>query len=70
VSDEHSEESIRVQAAPFASEGLTSQEATLRRKQYGPNLLPRPPHLPLWRRLLSQLIHFFGVMLWSYNPRW
>jgi magnesium-transporting ATPase (P-type) len=64
VSDENPAESIRVRATPFAAVGLTSPEAELRRKQYGQNLLPRPPHLPLWRRLLSQLIHFFAVMLW------
>jgi calcium-translocating P-type ATPase len=49
---------------PFESAGLSLEEAELRRKRYGPNLLPRPPHLPLWRRLLFQLVHFFAVMLW------
>ena len=49
---------------PFEFTGLSLAEVELRRKQYGPNLLPRPPHLPLWRRLLSQLVHFFAVMLW------
>lgn len=44
--------------------GLNLDEVEERRKRYGPNLLPRPPHLPLWRRLLSQLVHFFAVMLW------
>lgn len=49
---------------PFESAGLSLEEVELRRKHNGPNLLPRPPHLPLWRRLLSQLVHFFAIMLW------
>ena len=49
---------------PFGSAGLSRAEVELRRKLYGPNLLSRPPRLPLWRRLLSQLIHFFAIMLW------
>lgn len=49
---------------PFQSAGLSLKEVELRRKHYGPNLLPQAPHLPLWRRLLSQVVHFFAVMLW------
>lgn len=49
---------------PFESAGLNLEEVEMRRKRYGPNLLSCTPHLPLWRRLLSQLIHFFAVMLW------
>lgn len=44
--------------------GLSLEEVEQRRKRCGPNLLPQPPRLPLWRRLLSQLVHFFAVMLW------
>ena len=49
---------------PSESAGLSLEEVELRRKHYGPNLLPQPPHPPIWRRLLSQLVHFFAVMLW------
>lgn len=44
--------------------GLTLEDVERRRKTFGLNLLPRPPDVPLWRRLLSQLVHFFAVMLW------
>jgi calcium-translocating P-type ATPase len=44
--------------------GLSPDEIEERRKYHGPNLLPPLPHQPLWRRLLSQLVHFFAVMLW------
>lgn len=50
--------------SPFESVGLRLEEVEERRKRCGRNLLPPPPHLPLWRRLLSQLVHFFAVMLW------
>src|SRR5689334_3316718 len=49
---------------PSESAGLSLEEVELRRKRYGPNLLPQAPHLPLYRRLVSQLVHFFAVMLW------
>ena len=49
---------------PFRPAGLSPEEIEERRKRFGPNLLPHAPHLPLWRRLLSQLVHFFAVMLW------
>ena len=50
--------------ARIESAGLSLEQVQLRRKTYGLNVLPRPPHVPLWRRLLSQLVHFFAVMLW------
>jgi magnesium-transporting ATPase (P-type) len=46
------------------SAGLTNEEIQQRRETYGLNLLPSPPRVPLWRRLLSQLVHFFALMLW------
>jgi magnesium-transporting ATPase (P-type) len=54
---------------PFTSDGvslsgLNPELVTLRRKQYGPNVFARAPRVPLWRRLLSQLVHFFALMLW------
>ena len=44
--------------------GLSSPEVEVRRRTFGPNLLPRPRPIPLWRRLLAQVVHFFAVMLW------
>ena len=64
VSNEQPHETRGDPSRPFRSAGLSLEEVELRRKHYGPNLLSRPPHLPLWRRLLSQLVHFFAVMLW------
>ena len=49
---------------PLALNGLSLEEIELRRKHFGFNLLPRPPRVPLWQRLVSQLVHFFAVMLW------
>lgn len=49
---------------PFTPAGLSPEEIEGRRKRFGPNVLPHPPHLPLWRLLLPQLVHFFAVMLW------
>ncbi len=44
--------------------GLTEQDARLCRERFGTNLLPRPAHPVLLLRFLSQLVHFFAVMLW------
>lgn len=44
--------------------GLTVADVHRLRHEFGPNLLPRPPRLALWRHLLTQFIHFFAVMLW------
>ena len=49
---------------PFESIGLSLDEVEARRKHFGLNLLPRPSPIPLYRRLVSQLVHFFAVMLW------
>ena len=49
---------------PVESIGLTRDDVEQRRKTCGLNLLPRAPRVPLWRRLLSQLVHFFAIMLW------
>lgn len=64
VSPEQPHETGGDPSRPFESAGLSSKEVELRRKRYGPNVLARSPHLPLWRRLLSQLVHFFAIMLW------
>jgi len=34
--------------------GLSSEEARLRLKEYGPNALPEKPPEPLWRKFLRQ----------------
>ena len=44
--------------------GLSSPEVGDRRRTFGPNQLPRTRRVPLWRRLLAQVVHFFAVMLW------
>jgi calcium-translocating P-type ATPase len=44
--------------------GLSSAEAAERRARNGPNELPRPRRVTLWRRLGAQLVHFFAFMLW------
>ena len=45
--------------------GLTSQEAAERLRADGPNLLPRVARPPAWRRMLSEVTHFFALMLWG-----
>jgi len=44
--------------------GLSSEEARARLRLYGPNELPPPRPVPLWRLALSQLTHFFAILLW------
>ena len=64
TSDEQSREGGVTNTRPRESAGLTTEEVEQRQKQFGSNLLPRPQHLSIWRRLLAQLVHFFAVMLW------
>ncbi len=44
--------------------GLTTEEAARRLNQVGPNRLPPPAPVPVWRKLGVQLVHFFALMLW------
>jgi magnesium-transporting ATPase (P-type) len=44
--------------------GLTAADVEQRRKTFGSNLLPYAVPIPLWRRFLAQLVHFFAIMLW------
>lgn len=44
--------------------GLTSAEAAERLRIGGPNVLPPPPRVPLWREAIRHLVHFFALMLW------
>jgi magnesium-transporting ATPase (P-type) len=45
-------------------DGLTSEEAAARLKQFGPHILPVRAATPAWRQLMAQLVHFFALMLW------
>ena len=45
-------------------DGLTSAEAARRLVADGPNVLPPPPIVHPWRKLLGQFTHFFALMLW------
>ena len=64
TSDGQSREGGVANTRPLESTGLTTEEVEQRQKKFGSNLLPRPQHLSIWRRLLAQLVHFFAVMLW------
>ncbi|HEY5154563.1 MAG TPA: HAD-IC family P-type ATPase, partial [Acidimicrobiales bacterium] len=44
--------------------GLTAREAAERLVADGPNQLPTPPGTPAWRRLLSEMVHFFALLFW------
>lgn len=46
-------------------QGLSSAEASRRRRRDGANILPKPPSRPAWRVLAGQLFHFFALMLWG-----
>ena len=43
---------------------MSLDEVEARRQRVGVNVLPQSPRVPLWQRLVSQLIHFFAIMLW------
>jgi len=44
--------------------GLSTEAARVIAQTDGPNALPRPAKSPGWRLFLSQLTHFFAIMLW------
>ena len=44
--------------------GLTTEQAAARLEAEGPNRLPGPTRVPAWRRLVSEMVHFFALMLW------
>ena len=46
------------------TEGLRDDEAARRLMEYGPNSLPPPQRVAVWRQLLAQFVHFFAIMLW------
>jgi magnesium-transporting ATPase (P-type) len=45
--------------------GLTEDEAGVRLRRSGPNLLPEPRGPGLVRQLVGQLTHFFALLLWG-----
>ena len=45
-------------------DGLTTAEAVEALACNGPNELPSLPRVLAWRLLLSQMVHFFALMLW------
>src|SRR5215217_8091311 len=45
--------------------GLSSEEAASRLASGGPNELPMPKRPGAVRRLLSQMTHFFALLLWA-----
>jgi calcium-translocating P-type ATPase len=47
-----------------SARGLSDNQVEQLRTTHGWNLLPHPQALPLWRRLVSQFVHFFAAMLW------
>lgn len=47
-----------------ARHGATDTEAAALLQQVGPNRFPWPQGPTLGRRLVEQLVHFFGLMLW------
>ncbi len=46
------------------STGLTATEAAARLARDGPNTLPVPKGRPTWRRLASEMTHFFAILFW------
>ncbi len=46
-------------------EGLSASVAARRLEEFGPNVLPPPPKVPVWRRVAEQFVHFFALMLWA-----
>ncbi len=47
-----------------AADGLTTAEAADCLRRDGPNSLPVPRRTPAWRRLASQMVHFFALLFW------
>ncbi|MEO8694730.1 MAG: cation-transporting P-type ATPase [Acidimicrobiales bacterium] len=55
-------ETVR-QSAPLA--GLTDDEAARRLSRDGPNVLPKAKRRHGWREFISQMTHFFALLLWA-----
>jgi magnesium-transporting ATPase (P-type) len=44
--------------------GLTSEQAAPLLAEHGPNRLPVQRAQPAWRRLATQMVHFFALLFW------
>ncbi|MCL4395476.1 MAG: cation-transporting P-type ATPase [Chloroflexi bacterium] len=44
--------------------GLSSEQATRRLAQYGPNVITQEQGVPLWRKFVANLTNFFAILLW------
>lgn len=53
-----------VDQMPDAAHGLDADEVAVRQQRFGPNELPPPPRVALWRALLRQYFRLFSVLLW------
>jgi magnesium-transporting ATPase (P-type) len=53
-----------IRALRTSREGLSVDEAEVRKRKYGRNELPKPRGPRLLRALGAELIHFFALMLW------
>jgi magnesium-transporting ATPase (P-type) len=50
---------------PTGPSGLTTEEASARLLEHGPNLLPIQRGPSAWRQLVAQFFHFFAILLWA-----
>jgi magnesium-transporting ATPase (P-type) len=55
---------VTVDAGALPASGLSMAEAASRLAGEGPNVLPAPPRVPAWRRLVSEMFHFFALLFW------
>jgi len=47
-----------------SAQGLSTQEAQRRLKEFGPNQVEAAPRTPAWLTLLREFSHFFALILW------
>jgi sodium/potassium-transporting ATPase subunit alpha len=47
-----------------AAQGLSSDEAARRLREFGPNRMEPVAAVPIWLRLCKEFFHFFAVILW------
>lgn len=45
--------------------GLTSEQATRRLAESGPNRVPVQRARPWWHRLAAEMVHFFALLFWA-----
>lgn len=54
----------RTDARAESRRGLTAAEASARLESDGPNRLPLPRRVPAWKRVASEMVHFFALLFW------